>query len=105
MKIFYNVRSTTEKIPALEVNLNSSGAIDTVYVRSDITVVDGTEGREKNIGMEIQYSGKKFIEVITQKNAELEEEVADVWFDNMVLDAKIEEEASALWFEIMQGGV
>lgn len=105
MKVFYNVRSTAEEVPELEVNLNSAGAIDTVYARSNITIVDDTEGREKNIGVETQYSGKKYIEVITQKNAELEEEVADMWFDNMVLDTKIEEEVADMWFEIMQGGM
>lgn len=38
---------------------------------------------------------------------ELENENADLWFDNMIKDAKFkehEEELADLWFEIMLGG-
>lgn len=65
MKIFENVRSTAVHVPSIEVNVSDTGAIDTVYVRSNISKVyeDGRE--EWNIGREIHYDCKDFISNLT----------------------------------------
>ena len=98
MKIFKQVRGTMDYVPSVFVD------IDTVYIRSNITRIEELEfsGWEYD---EIQYKKDNYIELISNKSEQLEEEVADVWFENMVLDSKIDEETSALWFEIMQGGM
>lgn len=61
MKIYKNVRSTAEHVPVIEINTNSAGAIDTVYVRSDIIEVQEEDRMEWNIGEEIHYSSKEFL--------------------------------------------
>lgn len=65
MKVFNDVRSTAEYVPSVEVN------VDTVYVRSEIKRVEEMEfgGWEYN---EIQYSKDKYIELLSEKNNELE---------------------------------
>lgn len=43
---------------------------------------------------------------LRDKNKNIEEEVADIWFDNFIKEAKLEEyeeEIAAIWFEIVGG--
>lgn len=65
MKAFNKVRSSAQRIPSVEVN------VDTVYVRSNIEKVEEEEfeGWEYD---EIQYSKDKYIELLSEKNNELE---------------------------------
>lgn len=65
LKVFNNVRSSAQRIPSVEVN------VDTVYVRSEIKRVEEMEfsGWEYN---EIQYPKDKYIELLSEKNNELE---------------------------------
>lgn len=67
MRIFQNVRSTAKHVPSIEVNTNSAGAIDKIYVRSNITEVQ-EEGREEwNIGQEIHYTSEEFLSRLTSE--------------------------------------
>ena len=65
MKIFKNVRSTAENVPAIEVNTTSSGTIDTIYVRYDIERIEETEFSGWNIGTEIHYTIKEFLKKVS----------------------------------------
>lgn len=67
MKVFQNVRSTAEYVPNIEVNTNSAGAIDTIYVRSNITEVQEEDREEWNIGQEIHYTSKEFLSRLTSE--------------------------------------
>ena len=46
----------------------------------------------------------KFTSSRTIKERELEKENAQLWYDNMLLEAKVDEETALLWYEIMMGG-
>lgn len=99
MKVFKGVRGTMLNVPHIEVN------VDTVYVRTNIKRVEEVEfsGWEYD---EIQYNKNNYIEHISEKNNELEEELAEVWFDNVVKEMKItdnEQEIADLWYETIGG--
>lgn len=88
-----------DTVPSIEVN------VDTVYVRSNIKRVEEPDfsGWEYD---EIQYNKNNYIEHISEKNNELEEEIAEVWFDNVVKEMKItdnEQEIADLWYETIGG--
>lgn len=72
MKVTKNVRSTSENIQKLEVN------IDTVYVRSNIKKVSETVDEHTFKGWEydeVQYDIREYIELISSKNEELKSEL------------------------------
>ena len=99
MKIFQNVRSTAENVPSIEVN------VDTVYVRSSIVRVEEMDFSGWQYD-EIQYKKDNYIELISNKNDYLEEEVVSVWFESLMKDEKImnnEMDIADLWFEMIGG--
>lgn len=58
--------------------------------------------------VDIKDSYVKFVDAgrdPEKKFEDLNNETAELWFENMTLEAKVAEETSALWFEIMTGGV
>lgn len=71
MKIFNNVKSSAQRIPSVEVN------VDTVYIRSNINKVDEEEfqGWQYN---EVQYTVREWQELIGVKTDLLQEDVNDV---------------------------
>lgn len=90
MKIFKNVRSTSEYIPSIDVN------IDTVYVRNNIERIEEVEfsGWEYD---EIQYDKNSYIEQINN----LGQQVADREIENLLLGQQVAE----LELMIIMGGV
>lgn len=65
MKIYKGVRGTMQYVPSVEVNK------DTVYIRSNIENIDEEEFEGWQYD-EIQYSKDKYIELLSEKNNELE---------------------------------
>ena len=68
MKMYNDVRSTAERIPSIEVN------VDTVYIRTNIVKIDEEdfEGWQYD---EVQYQKDRYIELISEENNDLKQRV------------------------------
>ena len=68
MKMYNDVRSTAERIPSIEVN------VDTVYIRTNIVKIDEEdfEGWQYD---EVQYQKDRYIEMISEENNDLKQRI------------------------------
>ena len=103
MKIYKNIRGTMKEVPEVEVN------VDTVYIRTNIKKVEEEDlkGWEYD---EVQYKKDQFIETLSEKNKELEEDnvglLMELAINELRLDAT-EEVVSNLILKIakLEGGL
>ncbi len=103
MKIYKNIRGTMKEVPEVEVN------VDTVYIRSNIKKVEEEDFKGWEYD-EVQYKKDQFIETLSEKNKELEEDnvglLMELAINELRLDAT-EEVVSDLTLKIakLEGGL
>lgn len=66
--MYNDVKSTAERIPSIEVN------VDTVYIRTNIVKIDEEdfEGWQYD---EVQYQKDRYIELISEENNDLKQRI------------------------------
>lgn len=90
MKIFKNVRGSMDKVPSVEVD------VDTVYIRNNIEKVDEEDFKGWEYD-EVQYDKDSYIEQIN----DLGQSIVDREIENLLLGQQVSE----LELMIMLGGM